>query len=996
MKKSLLIFLLFLWIRLFAQQPVVFHQITTADGLNDGWTHAICQDKYGYMWFASGGALNRYNGKTIRQFGYDRTDSSAPPASVCNAMACGPDGRLWFGFWNELVEFDYTSFTFRKIKKAAGFTVNTIVPVAADRLYLVSRSGLRCYNPVADRFELLSNDSASNRLLGAIKAGSAFLNGNDLYLGGEGYYLVYNVKSGKARHYAVKELEGKVIHKIMVSDAGDVWLANHAAFRLLRIDGQTQQAEVLDHLLVKDQSDVKSLVNGFAEDDNHTIWIITNLNGLLCYNPQQKKLTHYKYAPDAKNSLLSNLMFSIWRGKDKRIWLGSDIGVNYVDQQKNVFKVGYPFGSADVHTLTRGIEEDHEGNLWFTTGNGISMYHVQTGRYQVWRNQPGKPDMIYFNSVRAIVEDANHDIWVATGAGVNRLNRATGKMDFLTIKDSIPQSFYFSANKTSDGTLWFGSRDYDGLYYYIPAERRFHSVAAHPVLKKYTGYTVRFVFEDRKKRIWFGYNGDGVSVYNPLTGATKLWRSTDKTPNTIVGDVIISINEDKDGKIWVSTFNGVTCIDADKNIFTSYTVKDGLPSNIVGGIAVDDSNRVWLGTAAGMVMLGKSRRYFTSIGAGAGLLITDFAEHPAIKLKNGEYIMPSRRGYVQFNPLQYKTDRTAARCFIADIGISGNKHVPMRTINSSDVIALKQDENFFTIELEAVSYNAPVWYAYKLDGLEKDWHYTQDPKVVYSSVPGGDYTFLYKASSNISNWNGEEKRLRLQVATVFYKTGWFKTIAALLIMLSVFMFYRFRMNKQRQILSLETKAESLEKEKTMVQYESLKQHLNPHFLFNSLTALRSLIKSDTKTATTFLDGMSRVYRYVLKSDEQELVHLQDELEFVKTFVELQKTRFKDGLEVTIDIPDTLLSKYMVPVSLQNLVENAIKHNTADIECPLRIRIFAEDDYVIVRNNLQRYRMVETSNKRGLANLQTLYRYYADKPVVIIEDGQYFTVKIPLL
>jgi LytS/YehU family sensor histidine kinase len=134
----------------------------------------------------------------------------------------------------------------------------------------------------------------------------------------------------------------------------------------------------------------------------------------------------------------------------------------------------------------------------------------------------------------------------------------------------------------------------------------------------------------------------------------------------------------------------------------------------------------------------------------------------------------------------------------------------------------------------------------------------------------------------------------------------------------------------------------------------------------------------------------------LKSGEQELVRLQDELDFVETFVKLQKIRFKEGLDVHINVPDSFFNKYIAPVTLQNLVENAIKHNTADKDSPLLINIFTEDDYVIVKNNLQLYRIVETSNKKGLASLQTLYRYYSDKPVVINEDEHYFTVKIPLL
>lgn len=980
-----------------AQQPsATFHPITTADGLNDGWITAICQDKFGYMWFASAGALNRYNGKTIRRFTYDRRDSASPPPSACNAMALGTDGRFWLSFWNEMVEFDYISFSFRRLKKVQGFNVNTIIPIAADKLVLVSKSGLRCYNPVADRFEELSNDPSSKLLLGTTKAYSACLDNDLLYIGVSGGYIIYNILTKKAGFYEIKELKGKSVDRIMVAKNIDIWAANHEEFRLLRIDGKTGHTEVLDQLLIKDQNNVKSLVNGMIEDEDHIIWIGTNLNSLLCYNPQSKTTLHYKYSISDKNSLLSNIIFSMYLGKDKKIWLGYDIGVNYVNQQKKLFRIGYPFGETNPHTLTRGMEEDHEGNLWFTTGNGISSYNIKTGQYRLWQNQPGKPDAIYFNSVRGIAEDRNHDIWVATGKGVNRLNRATGRMDFLTIKDSIPQAFYFSINKTSDGTLWFATRDYDGLYYYKPAEKKFHGIAGHPVLGRYKGYGVRYTFEDSKKRLWFGFNGEGLLMYDPPSGKTKLWNSADKTDQTINGNVIINITEDRDGKIWVSTFNGANCIDPDKNEFISYTDKNGLPSSIVGGIVIDDSNRVWLGTAAGLVMLEKSRRYFTLLGAAAGLAITDFTESAALELRNGEVMMPSRRGYVIFDPLMYKPDSSRVNCFIADVRINGTKQLSMRLINSNQGIQLHHNENFLSIELEAVSFNDQLWYAYKLDGIEKEWHFTQDPKVVYTSLPGGNYVFRYKASSDVNNWGAEEKTIRFRIATIFYKTGWFRTIGLLLIACTVVLFYRFRMNKQKQILGLETKAQSLEKEKTLVQYESLKQHLNPHFLFNSLTSLRSLIRTDAKTATSFLDGMSKVYRYVLKSGEQELVRLQDELDFVETFVKLQKIRFNEGLDVRIHVPGSYANKYVVPVTLQNLVENAIKHNTADKDSPLLVNIFIDNGYVVVQNNRQLYRIVETSNKKGLTSLKTLYKYYSDSPVIIYEDEQSFSVKVPLL
>ena len=499
-----------------------------------------------------------------------------------------------------------------------------------------------------------------------------------------------------------------------------------------------------------------------------------------------------------------------------------------------------------------------------------------------------------------------------------------------------------------------------------------------------------------KKRLWIGYNAEGLLMYDPASNITKHWRSTDKTNKTIIGDVVVSVREDKDGKIWVSTFNGITAIDLQKDEFISYTERDGLRSNIVGAIAVDDSNRLWFGTAAGLMMLEKNRRHFTFFGEESGLPLRDFTEHTALKLSTGAIIMPSTKGYVMFDPLSYREDTSTTNCFIASMHIRENESISMPLINTEGRIKLKPDENFFTIELEAVNFNDQVWFAYKLDGLEEDWHFTQDPKVVYTSVPGGDYIFRYKATSNVNDWDDNEKKFQLTIATPFYKTWWFWGFIGISIMVLLVTLYRFRLNKQKQILTLETKAESLEKEKTLVQYESLKQHLNPHFLFNSLTSLRSLIKTDARTATIFLDGMSKVYRYVLKSGEQELVRLQDELDFVKTFTELQKIRFKEGLVVNMNVDGSYFNKYIAPVTLQNLIENAIKHNTADKDSPLVIDIFIENGFVVVRNNLQRYRIVETSNKKGLSSLQTLYSYYSDKPIEINEDEKYFTIKIPLL
>jgi LytS/YehU family sensor histidine kinase len=232
--------------------------------------------------------------------------------------------------------------------------------------------------------------------------------------------------------------------------------------------------------------------------------------------------------------------------------------------------------------------------------------------------------------------------------------------------------------------------------------------------------------------------------------------------------------------------------------------------------------------------------------------------------------------------------------------------------------------------------------------------------------------------------------------SVFYKTTLFRVLASILLAGILYGIYKFRTKQQKQMYLLKSKAQLLKKEKVMVMYESLKQQLNPHFLFNSLSSLSGLIETNQQMAAVFLDQMSDIYRYILKNSENETVTLGEEIEFVQLYINLQQTRFKKGLLVNQDVPDEYLHFRIAPVTLQNLIENAIKHNIIDAGSPLVIDIYIDNDYLVVRNNLQRKGVVETSNKKGLAQFISLYTYLIDKPVRIEEDNYHFTIRIPLI
>ncbi|MDZ4822755.1 MAG: histidine kinase [Flavobacteriales bacterium] len=188
----------------------------------------------------------------------------------------------------------------------------------------------------------------------------------------------------------------------------------------------------------------------------------------------------------------------------------------------------------------------------------------------------------------------------------------------------------------------------------------------------------------------------------------------------------------------------------------------------------------------------------------------------------------------------------------------------------------------------------------------------------------------------------------------------------------------------------------MQREKATVQYDNLTNQLNPHFLFNSLSSLNSLIQDDQQLASDFLQHLSKVYRYVLQNKDKETVSIQTELDFIRNYVFLLETRFQEGFSVNYNLQPDDLEREIVPVTLQILIENAVKHNIITASKPLMLEIASDGEFIIVKNTLQKKSNVETSNKQGMEKLKTLYRYITQKQIVVEETATEFIVKLPLV
>lgn len=221
------------------------------------------------------------------------------------------------------------------------------------------------------------------------------------------------------------------------------------------------------------------------------------------------------------------------------------------------------------------------------------------------------------------------------------------------------------------------------------------------------------------------------------------------------------------------------------------------------------------------------------------------------------------------------------------------------------------------------------------------------------------------------------------------------SIIAIIVSLIVNALYE-GINLYRQLKDSQVIAEQLRRKNIESHFETLKNQVNPHFLFNSLNTLLVLIDEDVAQARGFVGKLASYYRYILQVNEKDTVELITEIELLNNYIYLLKCRFGDNLQMHINIPSQVTNKQLIPLSLQMLVENAVKHNVISASKPLVIKLYSSESHIIIENNLQKRETLDSSNGIGLENIRSRYNIVFGKDIIIDESSDTFKVSLPLM
>lgn len=999
------------------QPDIVFEHLTEKDGLSNENVTDILRDKDGFLWFSTSFGINRYDGRRFEVFRHNRMDSTTMLNNFVTAICEDLQGNIWGSTEDGIFCYEKARGTFRNYRswdKSLYPRVNAIYCDRKGTIWAGSEFGLVRLKPESGQFEYFRFDETDPCSLTHNRVGKLGIapdpSGYGLWVATNRGLNFFDFENEDfTNHRNVQDTTVFNNHKVNALHPGKngvLWLFDE---NTKEIKGLNTRTHKITHRI-----DVKSsLKNPYAgyifETATGHLWFSSNSYEIVRIDLNDNYRTDFiKNDITNPSSIIGDYVGCAWEDKDHTLWLGSTAGISRYNHDRMFYRVirlaeKYPEMDNNWH-ITCMTQNPYNGEWWIGSREGkIYVYDPVTETSRVidilkLAKGLGEPDFIVdidFHEGLALICSIDQPTFQydIKSNSVSRFYGLTGKYRDIKTRVMTPESDstyilgnnylpilrWNSKNNSIQEIRFHKSEDPDGLTYsagwlngtkdhgswmsaqnssagYIhPGDSLIYTVDLNIGMKVGKGGYFNSLSVDKGGNVFFSYISQGLfqlkkrksKVESADDVEMRFW----DTSNGLHSENLQSSASDRDGNIWCASFNKFSVLNPETNSIFSFKIN------------LSENNSFYY-------------NYF-------------------IPLQNGHMLTNIKGNLVEFFPEKMKRE------FPTGIPLISSVKLPDKTIYISDQkdLVLRPEENFISIRFGCLSMTEyyPYTFRYRLEGVNNDWVESgMNSEAVYSNLPSGKYLFRLQIVSKDQNRQSEEKQLSIIILTPFYKSWWFITAIILIALGTLYYGIQARVQNLRNINILRSKAQLLEKEKTAVMYENLKQHLNPHFLFNSLTSLSSLIRIDPKQAGEFLDKMSKVYRYILRNKENETVPLGEELKFVEMYNQLQKTRFGNGLVVRTEIPEDYYHRKIAPVTLQNLVENAIKHNIADQESPLVIHMYIDDDCLVVQNNLQRKTFVETSNKQGQNSMMSLYKYLSQRPVIIEETTDFYTVKIPLI
>ncbi|EAY27802.1 two-component regulator propeller domain-containing protein [Microscilla marina] len=824
MKKLMLVFYLFGWVNYVSQAqqvpPDMLHKFditkfTTKSGLSQNTIWYTIQDKQGFMWFATGDGLDRYDGKGFK---YYTPQTSGLSSSYIREIYQAKNGIIWLGSSDTgLDRFDpkTNKFTNYPAKSTlAGTNVQSITEDQLGNLWVGTKNGL-------------------NRLTPAPNQPDSML------------VQQYLPDSNK-----VNALSQKDVLSLCTRKDGSVWAGTTNGLNqiIMKPNGSVE----FKHYFTQKNKRL-GFVEAIYEDNQQRLWIGTS-HDIGIFDPASRKFTSYT------KGLKNNYLRCIIQDSKGIIWIGTDSGIYWFDDQRQAFIhfEDHIKGSQALYdTGVMSIWEDHAGNLWVgTIGNGAYMLNRTTQKFALYTlflpNKTGKKTQV---SCWHMVPGDSSTIWLRTLS--DRLVNFNPKTDSVieykhrkNAPNSLSHPRVRSIYKDKDGRLWVGT--VNGLDLFIPSKNHFK----HYRLSNDRLNIIHHIIEGPQGRLLVNVNSKWLYQYNPVTDSFSkyLQLPRKKTRRRQINTITVT----QDGTVWLGTLTGLVRLDSKNQTHTLYTESSGLKNNsvldiyqstdqqiwftsyggglskvvqkteeqvefrhygkaqglmneFVYGIQEDAQGNLWMSHEKGISRFNLKTEKFTNYTITDGIQDGEFNQDSFGKRNNGQLFFGGTKGINAFHPKNIKPNPYIPPVVLTSFQLSNDSDEAAQAFDTNigyrkKIVLNHEQAKGFSFEFAALSYaNASNnQYKVKLEGYDKAWHNLNTRNFAsYTNIPPGRYVFRVQGSNNDGVWNTKGLAIEIVILPAWWQTWWFKVGWISTVILLSLGFYRYRINSikaQKRIL----------------------------------------------------------------------------------------------------------------------------------------------------------------------------------------------------
>jgi signal transduction histidine kinase/ligand-binding sensor domain-containing protein len=847
-----------------AQTNYQFTRYTQEDGLVSSSVTEIVKDKTGFLWLMSENGLMRFDGYEFKIFRPNSNEDGNLPASnfyemktdeygnilvrtaqaLCkyvppsssfkkiipysdsihiNDWITGAHGIFWATSNNHLLRIDGVHETYVRYSVPASFD-KTVIRLETDGEKYVwlynQKNQMLCFDISEKKFSavIFQNYDSSSPLLKNIPR--AIFNdspGNTCMLTRDGMYKYIPAKKTFSQ-YTRSSLNADTKNfyqcdAVVIGENLFIGMNNGNLVRINMNDGFEKSYHLRESKTVPVEPDF--VFNKLIPSLDGSVWISTSHAGVFHFFPKTEKWKQMIYNPENQNSLLSNSIDFIYEDRNNVIWINCPgRGIVKAEPLKPILSSYTPSVNNKSRQGSQGenvrtIISFNNEHLLIGTLGGLIKFNVLTHEFLPVMSPVNDTPILTTKAISNIITDSNGNFWISEwGTPAINLINYKSKTFSRIVPDTVTIKSYMTIRTMlldSRGFLWAGTSA--DIIYRADLSSFNPSCPEKTIFEKLEGTITKTntlifsqcfsIAENVDKNILFGTE-NGFYEFNYITKKFKRYVNRPGDPQSLSDNNVRALCIDHEGVLWLGTVSGgLNRFDKTTQTFSSFTMENGLPDNSVYSILEDKKGFLWMGTNKGLCRFNPNNKSCRNYSLKDGIQNYEYNTNGACKTSTGELAFGGRTGFNFFNPDSMEILSDAPRIVITRFNVF-DKEMHYDT----NEIKLKYDDNSLSFQFAALSFfrNKENQYAYKLDGLEKDWIYCGDRRFTnYASLPPGSYVFHVKASNCYGVWNETGASLKFFIDTPWWKTWWFRIVVAFALASIIYVLFRYRLQQKLKL-----------------------------------------------------------------------------------------------------------------------------------------------------------------------------------------------------